>query len=459
MTAARLLPPGVVCLMLSTLGLPVGGGRCFADRIALRGGGQIRGKVVADPRHPDRVTVLTETGKTPLTFQKAQVLQVVAEPSVLDEYVVRRGQAAVSAGAQAQYDLGLWCEEHKLSDLAEVHYEAAVEQDKSFAPAHRKLGHVLYEARWLGGDELREAQGLVRYKGKWITKEERDQREARAAADIERASWTRRIRGLRQTIATGQEDRATAAEQQLLAIRDPIAVAPLVRVLGQDVVSLRMLLDQVLGLIPGPEAASALVGRVLAESDSEVRQAALGELERRGDENVVPGFLKALRSSHPEVVNRAAWALADLGVVAAVPRLIPALVTTQYRVVMDNSGGGQASGGLGSVSPIGVPVYANGSSLGLLTPPVVGPGSVAYGATAVPYLPYSSGSLSAGGTVSGTRGPVPKLMTFSYQNVEVLAALVKLTGRNFGYDMPSWKRWVSTAYRPDPSPARRVPQP
>src|SRR6516165_10688739 len=105
-----------------------GGGEGRADRITLRGGGQIRGKVLPDPEHSDRVKVLTESGKTPLSFQRAQIVQVAAEPSVLDEYVLRRNKMA--SGAQANYELGLWCEEHKLKDLAELHFEAAVTDDK-----------------------------------------------------------------------------------------------------------------------------------------------------------------------------------------------------------------------------------------------------------------------------------------------------------------------------------------
>ena len=134
-----------------------------ADRIVLRGGGQIRGKVIPDPDRPDRVTVVTETGKTPLTFQKPQILQVIAEPERARR--VRGPAAEAPTTAEAQYELGLWCEQHKLSDLAEIHYEAAVKHDKTFAPAHQKLGHVRYGDRWLSATSVREAQGLVRYKG------------------------------------------------------------------------------------------------------------------------------------------------------------------------------------------------------------------------------------------------------------------------------------------------------
>jgi hypothetical protein len=444
-------------------------GDARGDLIALRGGGQIRGKVVADPAHPDRVLILSEKGKTPLSFQKAQVVRVVAEPSALDEYVSRRDKAP--ATAEGQYELGLWCEDHKLPDLAEVHYEAAVAKDAAFAPAHQKLGHAQVGDRWLTGDELREAQGLVKYKGRWVPLEERDRREAAAATGAEQASWARRIRLMRQAIVDGPLDRRREAEEQLAEIRDPIAVAPLVRVLGDDTPDLRTTLDHVLGAIPGPEAARALVGRVLDETDAEVRHSIVAQLGRRTEPIVIPGLVRALRSSDPAIVNRAAWTLAQLGAVATVPQLVPALVTTQHRVVLDDGDDSAAGAYVSSLpSPVaaGAPVAYGGNSVGYLTGPVVAPGAVAFGATSVtypyaspvtyPYTPYSTGRVTYGNS-SDSRGPEPRIVTLSYQNVEVLHALVQLTGRDFGYNIPAWRRWVSTSFRADEAPARRVPQP
>src|SRR5512135_510552 len=120
------------------------------DRIVLRGGGPIRGKVVAGPKQPDRVTVLTEEGRTPLRFQKPQVVQVDREPSALDEYLVKRDQAA--ATAEAQHDLGLWCDQNRLTDLAAIHYETVLKHDSQFAPADQKLGRALYGGPWLSVD-------------------------------------------------------------------------------------------------------------------------------------------------------------------------------------------------------------------------------------------------------------------------------------------------------------------
>jgi hypothetical protein len=60
---------------------------------------------------------------------------------------------------------------------------------------------------------------------------------------------------------------------------------------------------------------------------------------------------------------------------------------------------------------------------------------------------------------AASQGPTPQFVEVSHRNVEVLTALMKLTGQDFGYDVPTWKRWLSTNYRPDPQPAKSVPQP
>ena len=69
----------------------------------------------------------------------------------------------LATSAEANYELGLWCEEHKLKDLAELHFEAAVKHDKSYEPAHQKLGHVRLGDQWIWGDELREAQDMLNF--------------------------------------------------------------------------------------------------------------------------------------------------------------------------------------------------------------------------------------------------------------------------------------------------------
>src|SRR5262249_43134242 len=92
-----------------------------ADLIVLRGGGQVQGKVVPDPKDKNRVQILLLQGRRPLSFEKSRVLDVIAQPTPLDGYVVERAKAAPTAAAQ--FALATWCERNRLPDLAKLHYE------------------------------------------------------------------------------------------------------------------------------------------------------------------------------------------------------------------------------------------------------------------------------------------------------------------------------------------------
>ena len=139
---------------------------------------------------------------------------------------------------------------------------------------------------------------------------------------------------LRQAIAGGSPDRRREAEAELMQIKEPEAVLPLVKVLGQDEVPMRRLLAHVLGGIDGKESSRALVNMILAEPEAEVRGSILDRLKERDDPGIVPQLVKALRSENVRVVNRAAWTLGNLGAITAVPQLVGALVTTEERVVL-----------------------------------------------------------------------------------------------------------------------------
>jgi hypothetical protein len=104
------------------------------------------------------------------------------------------------------------------------------------------------------------------------------------------------------------------------------------------------------------------------------------------------------------------------------------------------------------------PLAFNNNDIAFLTPPTVSAGAVAYGVMSLPAyaLPYGF-SLNVGAQIDNR--PEPRVVTFTYRNVEVLAALEKMTGQDFGYDINSWRRWVSREFNPTPKPARQVTQP
>lgn len=447
---------------LWAFGLTVFVGTCVqvrSDTIELRGGGEIQGKVITSPGKPDTVQVLLLKGKNPLVFQSKQILKVTPKASPLDEYLVRKQQ--LSATAPAEFELGLWCEQNGLTDLARAHFEASIEHDKMFEPARKKLGHVQHGSQWLSPDELRQVQGLVKYKGRWVTEEARAKSEESAQLSAAQTTWVRRVWILRQAMVAGTSDRRREAEAELMQIREVEAVHPLVKVLANDTAPLRTLLAHVLGAIPGKESSKALVEMLLVEPEDDVRNVILDRIREHDEPATIPQLVKALRSENVKVVNRAGWALGNLEAVNSVPALVGALVTTEDRMVIGpTEAEAQAANPPGNVGPGPFLAGVNRSTLAYLTPPAMAPGVVAYGGFTVPYL---SQDQLTGGILSGLpppgRGPIPRILTYTYQNVEVLGALIKLTSQDFGYDTNAWRRWIKRSFNPNPKPVRQVPQP
>jgi HEAT repeat protein len=444
----------VVGLLVVPIALGAWATMARADVITLRGGGQVHGKVLPDPQNKDRVQVWLLQGRKPLSFLKAQIAEIIPKAGPLDHYFEKVKKAPETA--QGQFELGTWCDENKLADLAKLHYETALTVDNSFEPAHKKLGHVFHDGYWLSRDDLSAVQGLVKYKGRWISTEEKAKKQAEEEASASQTAWMRRIKILHKALVSGTEDRRREAELQLMAIREAEAVTPLLRVLGGAEPAQRILLAQVLAGIPGKEATSGLVKQMLAEPDAAVRPTIFEKLKDRDDPAVVSHLSKALTSSDIQVVNRAAWTLGNLGAVEVVPKLIGSLLSYEQRVVLVQKGGSSQPAYAMSGMPM-APLAYNGSHIALQTPPVVSQGAVAYGIVGAPIYGAPLGLGNVGAQINNQ--PEYGLATFTYRNVEVLAALEKMTGQNYGYDIESWRHWASREFNPTPKPGRRVLQP
>jgi hypothetical protein len=425
-------------------------GTARADRVELRGGAELRG-VVVPGENPDEVQIQTESSSKPLVFAKHQVVRVVKQPSALDDYFARRD--SIDASAASQYEFGLWCQSHKLPGLAMNHYRRAVELDKSFGPAHRKLGHVEYLGQWMTYDELREAKGLVKIKGRWVSKAARERLKEDEKLHAEQASWMRRLKIHYHNLTRGGVDDRQDAEDRLQEIRDPAAVVPLVRLLGRDTPALRVKLAHILGAIPGDEARRALVNFVLDEPETLVRKEGIAELVRRNEVETAADFQAALSDKNPARVGHAALGLAALNAKSVVPSLIARLVSHRKRTVLVPGGVAAAPSGGGGAAAFGI-----AQPIPVITGPVVGPGAVAFGMTSVPFLSGTGIAYGNGGGLEEAP-PIPQTVVDSIPNADVLAALETLTGRNFGYDLPAWREWLRTAFRLEAAPVRHVPEP
>jgi hypothetical protein len=219
---------------------------------------------------------------------------------------------------------------------------------------------------------------------------------------------------------------------------------------------MRVLLSQILANIPEEQATLGLVKQMLAEPSPTVRPIIFEKLKERDRPTVIRALTRALHSEQIMTINRAAWTLNNLEAIEAVPGLIRALLTYEQQIVMvppNNNNNVPQIGGAGGLVPIGV----NNGGAAFMTPPVVGQGVVAFGTVSTPAYALPGLGLTTGAQINTQAEP--RVVTFTYRNTEVLAALQKLTGQDFDYNVPAWREWMSREYNPNPRPARRVPQP
>ena len=172
---------------------------------------------------------------------------------------------------------------------------------------------------------------------------------------------------------------------------------------------MQLLYVQLLAKFEIPEAVGSLVQAALVDSDIQVRDACLDALSRYGRDYAVMSYISVLRTlaakpqgsaASVDQVNRAAMGLNALRADNAVLPLIEALVT-EYKMTRKQQDN------------------------------------------------YNPNAFSMGGKAETT---IEKS-----QNQEVLGALVKITGQNFGFDEPKWMRWYASVYAAPMGDLRRDP--
>lgn len=431
-----------------------GRGTARADKILLRGGGEIRGELLDPLEKSANVRVLTANSARPLSFARDQIVKVEAEASVLDDYLARK--AALVETAQAQYDFGAWCESAGLAGLSRPHYQRAVELDPNFAPAQKKLGRVLHEGRWLSYEELRTAEGLVLRDGRWVPMEAGPDAAARSEAKSAHQEWVRRIRVILQLLRSAPAEERQEAERRLAEIRDPAALPALFEVFAPEEPAYRALLLRLLETFPGPEARETLVRYALGETEATLWDQAVELLHARKDPETIVSLVRAIDGRDMARDGRAARALARLEARSSVPRLVDALVRSEMRWVAVPAqrrpvGPGASSGTPAFTSVVGQNYVAN-------VEPVVGPGVVAF--RPVIGTVGTGVALGSGGSQPAPPVPmIPRPVRVSTPNPEVRDALVALTGRDFGYNTSAWKRWLRSSFRLEAEPGRRVVEP
>jgi len=377
---------------LAAIALAMPGGPARADLFLLETGGQIEGEWLNREEQPLRQYLVRTTAGLTISIPQEQVREAVRQSAAEAEY--HRRAPATAHTIDAQWSLAEWCRQQGLANERRTHLERIIQLDPNHQRARGALGYQYLKGQWITRSEFRRQQGYEYYQGRWRTPQEIEILEARGRMDLAQKDWLVKLRRWRKDLATA--DKARTAYDLIAAIKDPIAIGPLGTAFrGEGDRRVKMLYADVLANFNTSASVAVLVERTLNDPDEELYHYCLDKLVQLQPPHVADGFIAALKDQSNPRVNRAGAALGRLQDKSAISPLIDALITTHTVVLPGRPGAGPNS---------------------------------------------TSTTFGDGGTVM-KQNEGPRVQITHVQNQQVLDALTKLTGANFGFDQRGWRFW------------------
>ena len=392
-----------------------------ADLIRLKSGGEIRGTI---PREKGattgpQVTITTLAG-TVVTIPQEQIDFITRRPIKIEEYETRARRTPNTVADQ--WALAEWCREQNLRSQRDEHLERILVLDPEHEKAHYGLGHTNINGEWMSREERMLAQGYVKYKGRWITPQELELTEKTEEERGREENWYQQVHLWKNWLTGTHAAQSREALQSFNNLKDPDAVPALVKNFqDEEDKRLRSLYISVLENMTGPKPVPALVAQSLHDVDYQLRYRAMNAIKPEQFETATRLYVRELKHESNAIVGRAGKALEKMADERVVPDLIEALVTThRYRVAVPDTGSpGFRSDGGGMVQG------------GTVLPP-----DVEFGLRTGQY-----NGVIINQPNQLQRPPKIVIVNRDEQNSEVLSALQKITGENFGYNERNWKVW------------------
>lgn len=398
-----------ICCLFSCL-LAAGVSRSVpAEVFHLTNGGTLEGKLVNTLSSPTPRYVI-QTDYARIVLETSKVVRVEQKPDLVRQY--EAALPSVPDTVEGHLAMAQKCAEMKLLEQRDYHLEQVLRLDTDHERARQLLGYVRDGESWRKVDLWMKQQGYVKLGGRWHIPQELEMERLRQQRAEEEIQWREKIQRWELAIMRGRstaqqslrELKSIEAYRATPALADRIAETR--RPPSRD---LRLLYIDLLGKIGGSVATQALMTRVMEDPDDLVRERSLEQLRRWRSSQAMHYFISKLSSKENPVVNRAGYALGQLGNAEAVLPLIDALVTThQFQV----GGGGNINAGFSGDGGVG---------------------------------------LGAGGK--------PKIIRRDFMNRDVHAALSQLTpqGVNFAFNKDAWRNWYTRANTPQQVNLRRSP--
>jgi hypothetical protein len=388
----------------------VSGHPARGDVFHLKGGGKLEGEVLEElgdayrVRAPDGIHLV----------HKGDILKIEKAPSPWEQYEKKRKRC--SNTADGHYQLAEWCEKHGLIEERVEHLKQVLQLNPDHVAARRALGFVKKDGAWV------KQQATTAPSREELEEQQRAGKEDKIVRKLI-SKWFVKVNGIyRGGLASGDGRSKTfrRGREQILAIRDPLALPALTGVLSAGNTAARRVLVESLSQFDGDEATMNLLVVILLDPSAEIRKLAALELARRGDPRVVERLREALGSDEEFILRNAAAALGILKARVAVESLVSVLSAETQQEVL-----------------VSLPVMLDRIYLVFVSPVRCHAGN-----RFLLYVPNGIGVLGPN-TMIGTETGY-EVHTVSVYRTEVQEALIAITGQNFGFDAQAWLKWWRT---------------
>ena len=400
----------LVALLMILPALP-----CLGDVIHLKTGGRIDGKIME--KTDQAVKIRTRAGVVSIDRNRIERIEYKALP--VEDYHQELKKLA-DDDILGHYALGVWCKDNRLRKQAEERFRYVLKLNPEHKDARRQLGYRRYRGRWMTAEEVMIAQGKVEHDGEWVTPKKAEQ----MAMLEKQQAICKRLAKLAQAVELGSGKGRKRAMDALAAMKDPDAIEPLGRFADNEHADVRMaVINALTGIGTGP-AADELARVVLIDPKEELRALALAGLKKIKGADASEYYISALRVYRKKpvelkehavmkrrVLARGAWALGEIGDKRSIPTLISVLVVNMgYSVTRTKpmSVKGPTTIRNHRVGPYGKPTGKTHDGR-LLEP-------------------------SIGALKTETERVI-------FTNEDAHKALMKLTGKDFGFEKTPWGEW------------------
>ncbi len=188
-------------------------GVAWGDIVHLRDGGRLVGEVEAKG---NTLTVTNKYGSSSVPLSAVRLIEKA--PTVLGEYQ----KLASGAGPQdvgAQKKVADFCRKHQLASRERYHLLRVLRLRPDDLQARSRLGYIMSSGVWLTKSEEMKNRGLTRFRGKWVTPDEKQAvAEQEHREKLELAAKRRRER--EERLAMLKSKRLAQAEREREASRE-----------------------------------------------------------------------------------------------------------------------------------------------------------------------------------------------------------------------------------------------